>query len=612
MEKNIRDVSLISEMQNSYLEYSLASIVRAVPDYRDGLLPVYRRIVWAAKDGFSSSSKHKKSAKLSGEVMGNYHPHSDNYGSIVSLTTTYNQNYPLIDGQGSFGDSTSPAASSRYTEVRLRKFTEDVLLDELESLDLKPNYDGTSKEPVFLNTKLPILLLRGSNSISVGFATHIAQYNLGEISKYLLGDKTVNKLLPDFPTGCDISQDINNPNNIIMRAKISKKTSEIIGKRKKKEYIRIEFSNLPHGTNPEKIGEQIRKLAQTERILSDDIIAVNDLSDRNGDCLEVVLVKEREREILSTLWKYTDLQSQFSINFTVLVDGIPKTMDPISYLDLWKSWRLEKISLYHSLLLAKLEKESLLLREIILVLDNKKDLIEILDNPKNTLTQCREKIKNLYKISSESVDFFLNLPIKKLIHLEVEKYRVELSEVEKKINFSKSVIKNPSKQFEREILKYVKEYGLERKSEIISLTIAKNEDVEKNPTLSTKLKRTFSLDRNKGFVKKGAEYGEPIIAIATNGKAYRINPNMRGPIDSNPIKLIWVEKESLLKSSNDIIELIDTKTNTGKCVRLNQLSATSKGTPLGFIDGLTHAKINPKSKLKLTNKSAKAKSYERD
>jgi DNA gyrase subunit A len=602
---NINNINLVTEVSNSYLEYSLASIARAIPDYRDGLLPVYRRIVWAAKDGFSSASKHKKSAKLSGEVMGNYHPHSDNYGSIVSLTTTYNQNYPIMDGQGSFGDSTSPAASSRYTEVRLQKFTEDVLLDELESLDLKPNYDGTSKEPIFLNSKLPILLLRGSNSISVGFATHTPQYNLGEISKYLLGDKTISKLLPDFPTGCDISEDINNPNTIIMRARILNKTSEIIGKRKKKEYVRIEFSNLPSNTNPEKIGEQIRKLAQTERILTDDIIAVNDLSDRNGDCLEVVLVKEREREILSTLWKYTDLQSQFSINFTVLVDGIPKTMDPISYLDLWKSWRLEKISLYYKLILGELEKESLLLKEIILVLDNKKDLIEILDNPKNTLAQCREKIKNLYKISNESVDFFLNLPIKKLIHLEIQKYKVELEEVEKKINFSKSVIKNPSKQFEKEIQKYVKEYGLERKSKIISLTIAKQSEVEKNPTLSAPIKRTFSLDYKSGKTKKGSEFCEPILIIGSDGKLYRISPNNRvGPIGDKTFKILYSIKESEKNNSNDILLLEDRENSLAKRVKITDLSATNKGTPLGF-ESITHVGIKNNSPIKIKGKGAK-------
>lgn len=601
----INNISLVSELENSYLSYSLAAIKRAIPDFRDGLIPIHRRVVWAAyKGGFSSDGKTKKSARLDGDIVGKFSPHGSAYGSIVTLTSTWNNNYPLLEGQGNFGSSVDTAAAGRYTETKLQKFTEEVLLDELDNLELKPNYDNSTTEPIYLNAKLPLLLLKGQTSIAVGYSTNIPQYNLEAISKYLLGDKNT-KLIPDFPTNPLIYINPDNPNSILQRAKITNKVEETIGKRKKKEYLRVEFSNLPYGSNPEKIGEQIKNIVQTEKLLSDDIIAVNDLSDRNGDCLEVVLSKNREREILSIIYKYSDLQLAFNVNFTILVDGIPKTMEPLEYLDLWKEWRMSKIVEYYSLLLEKQKENSLLISEIIKVLSDKKGIIKILDNPNLSVKDCQREIVEKYKISQKSTEFFLSLPIKKLMSLEVEKYKEELSSINKSIDESQKIINNPLNQFKREIKYFSNKYKINRKQEVFKPETEKKESASGKKTNIN----GFSIDKNKGIIKKGSEYFEPVIVICSNGFAYRVGLNQRGPITSSPVKILYVLKDGERNNSNDLIEIKDTNSKLGKCIKINLLSATSKGVNLGF-ESITSVGINNKSKLKVSGKTTKPKKYE--
>lgn len=599
MEK-IKNVSLYNEVSGSYLEYSLASIARAIPDYRDGLIPVYRRIIWAASEGFSSSSKHKKSAKLSGLTMSEFHPHSDSYGSIVSLTTNYNNNYPLLDGQGSFGDSTSPAASSRYTEIRLQKFTEDILLQEKDSLELKPNYDGSTYEPIYLNVRLPILLLRGSNSISVGYATNIPQYNLYDICDYLLG-KYVDDLIPDFPTGSTIIYDKDKKNSILQRATISSEIAETVGKRKKKEYIRIEYINLPYNSNPEKIGEQIKSLCSKDLLPSDAIIAVDDLSDRNGDCISVTILKEFRDRAVELLYKYTDLQNSFSINFTVLVDNIPKVLDPKSYLDLWKKWRIERIIQYNSKKLELVDQEAKLLSDIIKVLKNKDKVIEILDNNALTYKQCVATIIDYYDISKTSADYFLNMAIKKLASLEITILEKEYNDKLSYMSKLSDIANNPEKKFKEEIKYLTSQYGKTRNSKITS-SVTTTTTTATADTITSPAGRGFSLDYKRGFIIKGTEFYEKVLAIASNGKAYRISANIGyKALDSENIKILYAITDKEREKSEDILELIDSKNGLIKKVYLKDITATSVGTNLGF----THL---DKCSLKKYNKSYKIKS----
>lgn len=604
---NTYGIEISTEISNSYLEYSMAAINRAIPDYRDGLIPSHRRIIWSAyKEGFLSSGSFKKCARLDGDVTGKYSPHGSAYGSIVTMASKWNNNFPLLDGHGNFGSSTDGPAASRYTECKLQKFTEDILLSEVDNLELKDNYDGSRKEPIYFNSRLPILLLKGQVSIAVGYATNIPQYNLQEISEYLISGPGSNKLLPDFPSGPEIFVG-ENPNNITQRAKINSKQTGVFGKRKKLEYTSIEFVNLPYGTNPEKIGGQIKSLVKKETFLLNDIIEINDLSDRNGDCIEIKILKSREREILETLYHHTDLQYSFSINFTVLVDGIPRTFTPEEYLDLWKKWRLEKIVEFYKLSLEKLEKDSLLLREIIKVLMDKSKIIEILDQDLS-MPEIINQVERYYQISRPSIEFFLNLPIRKLANLETKKFQKDLDDAQIQIKKYLSIIENPLGFFKKEILDLNQKFGVERKSYYYSVPVPLIKE-SKSPAPF----RSFSIDRKSGKIINGTEFSEPVILVGSNGKAYRVSANSRkGFICNEKFQVLFVLRESERESKSTlVIELLDEKSKLGKSVKVEHLTATSKGSPLGF-NSITHAKLVKNSKFKTKGRVAKPSKYKND
>lgn len=593
-------VELVKELSDSYLEYSLAAITRAIPDYRDGFIPIYRRVLWAAyKGGFTSDSPTKKSARLDGEIIGKYSPHGSAYGSIVTLASAYNYNYPLLEGQGNFGSSTDGPAASRYTECRLMPFAEDVILQEIDTLDYKDNYDGSRKEPIFLNAKLPMLMIRGATSIGVGYATNISQYNLREICSYLLSPSSNTKLYPDFPTGPDIF--ISQDGKIKQRAKIQAVNNEFLGTRRKKEIIIVEFTNLPYGGNPEKIGEQIKNMVVKGLVPNDSILKVDDLSDRNGDCVAITILKSQYDFVLSSLYKYTDLENTYSLNFTVLVDGLPKTLTPEEYLNLWRVWRIEQIRKHYVLQHEVLTSEISLLTDVLKILTNRKYLLSSLD--KDTLDI--NDIAKHYSVKIESVKYLLSLTIRKLSVADINDYKKKLDEYTALLAKYANYIENPTLKFKEEIKQLSKAYGVNRKSSITTLTIESVRESTSQAKVSPK--KGFSIDLKTATIKTGNQFNEKMFLVCSNGLTYTISPTMkRGPIAGHQTKVLYIIPERERASSSEVLEILDKINGLAKRVRLCDLVSTSKGTKTGF-NLITKVVVNnnPKSQIPLKSKIAK-------
>ena len=337
----IIQAEITDEMQKNFLDYAMSVIVaRALPDVRDGLKPVHRRILYACHDmGLKYSGKHSKSAKIVGEVLGKYHPHGDVpvYDALVRLAQEFSMRYPLIDGQGNFGsiDGDSPAAM-RYTEAKLSKISEEMLVDlDKETVDLLDNFDGTLKEPIFLPAKLPNLLLMGSEGIAVGMATKIPPHHLGEVVDAIVHlvenpEASVEELMqfvkgPDFPTHGAIYDSkaiaevyATGRGRIVVRGK-----AEIEETKSGKNQIII--SELPYQVNKAELVARIADLVHNKKI--DGISDLRDESDRDG--IRVVIELKRDakpKALLNNLYKHTALQTTFPANIVALVDGTPQVL----------------------------------------------------------------------------------------------------------------------------------------------------------------------------------------------------------------------------------------------------------------------------------------------
>jgi len=337
-----KPVNIEDEMRSSYLDYAMSVIVsRALPDVRDGLKPVQRRILYAMRDmGMNHTSPYKKSARIVGEVLGKYHPHGDTsvYDAMVRLAQDFSMRYVLVDGQGNFGSmDNDPPAAMRYTEARLAEIAERMLVDiEKETVDLVPNFDDSLTEPSVLPTQLPNLLVNGSSGIAVGMATNIPPHNLGEVCvaiSYLIDNPevTVEELIqfikgPDFPTGGIIlGQDgIKNAyatghGRVVVRAKARFGDIPGVGRRQ------IVVTELPYQTNKAALVEKIAELVKDKKI--GGISELRDESDRQGMRIVIELRREAQpQQVLNNLYKHTSMQSAFFVNMLALVDGQPEVL----------------------------------------------------------------------------------------------------------------------------------------------------------------------------------------------------------------------------------------------------------------------------------------------
>ncbi|MBV6479788.1 MAG: DNA gyrase subunit A [Ignavibacteria bacterium] len=515
--EKIIPVNIEDEMKSSYIDYSMSVIVaRALPDVRDGLKPVHRRVLYGMVElGLASNRAHKKSARIVGEVLGKYHPHGDKavYDTMVRMVQDFSLRYPLVDGQGNFGsiDGDAPAAM-RYTEARLSRVAESILEDlEKNTVDFIPNFDDTLKEPAVLPSILPNLLVNGSNGIAVGMATNIPPHNLNEICDgliYLLKnpDATNKKLMkyviaPDFPTGGIIygfdpveSAYETGRGKIILRAKASIET-EKNGKQN------IIITEIPYQVNKVSLIENIAQLVRDKKI--DEISDINDESDRDGMRIVVGLKRDANPHvIMNNLYKHTQMQVTFGVIMLSLVDGIPRVLDLKSMMTHFINHRLDVIVRRSKFELDAAEKRAHILEGYIIALDNIDEVIKLIKKSKDTPT-AREGLMKKFKLSEIQATEILNMRLQRLTGLERKKIEDEYKEVLKTIEKLKRIL--ASEQLRREMisddLKTLKEkFGDERRTEIIR-DVKKMSDDEMMKELVKEEDVVITIS-NKGFIKR--------------------------------------------------------------------------------------------------------------
>ena len=482
--EKIIPVNIEEEMQSSYLDYSMSVIVsRALPDVRDGLKPVHRRVLYGMNElGLQPNRTYKKSARVVGDVLGKYHPHGDKavYDTIVRMVQDFSLRYPLVDGQGNFGsvDGDSPAAM-RYTEVRLAHISSNILADlEKNTVDFIPNYDDTSKEPSVLPTILPTLLVNGSSGIAVGMATNIPPHNLTEVINGLVAlikdtNLPIEKIMkiitaPDFPTAGIIwgyegvkSAYTTGRGKIIIRAKAGIE----IGKGDRE---RIIISELPYQVNKANLIENIAALVRDKKI--EDISDVRDESDKDG--LRVVIEVKRggaANVILNNLYKHTQMQVTFGVILLALVDGIPRVLTLREMMSKFIEHRLKVIIRRTKFDLEAAEKRAHILEGYMIALDNIDEVIEVIKKSKDVPT-AQEKLMKRFKLSEIQAKAILEMRLQRLTGLERKKIEEEYRELLKAIEKLKRIL--ASDALRREILieelKKLKEtYGDERRTEVV-------------------------------------------------------------------------------------------------------------------------------------------------
>jgi DNA gyrase subunit A len=477
-------VEIESEMKKSYLDYAMSVIVaRAIPDVRDGLKPVQRRILVAMNDlGLASNRGYRKCAKICGDTSGNYHPHGEAviYPTLVRLAQPFNMRYPLIDGQGNYGSvDGDPPAAMRYTEARLAKITEEMLADlEKETVDFIPNFDQTREEPVVLPSKIPNLLVNGASGIAVGMATNIPPHNLTEIidAAVLLIEKPdttlkeVMKLVPgpDFPTGGYISGSggivqayKTGRGSFIMRAKAA---IEQVGKDREN----IVITEIPYQVNKARLIERIAELVQAKKI--EGIADVRDESDREG--MRIVIEVKRGEEpkiILNHLYKLTQMQESFGMILLAIVGGQPRELGLLPLLKLFIEHRIDVVRRRTQYELRKAEEREHILLGFKKALEHLDEIIKLIRRSKSP-KEAREGLMETWKFTERQAQAILDLQLHRLTQMEREKILEELKQIQALIAELKEILASEKKLkavIVKELREIQKSYGDARRTEIV-------------------------------------------------------------------------------------------------------------------------------------------------
>jgi DNA gyrase subunit A len=482
----VRPINIVSEMRQAYLDYAMSVIVsRALPDVRDGLKPVQRRILYGMWDmGIRHNSQYKKSARIVGDVLGKMHPHSDVavYDALARLAQEWNIRYPLIDGQGNFGSvDGDPPAAMRYTEARLSRIAEELIYDiEKNTVDFKPNYNGEFEEPTVLPARLPNLLLNGAAGIAVGMATNIPPHNLGELCdaiSFLIDspDATVEDLLervpgPDFPTGGIIlgtegiaSAYATGRGHIIIRAKAHIEEAA-------RGAYHIVVTELPYQVNKARLIERIAELVKDRKI--EGIRDVRDESDRSGIRLVIILKQDAQpKKVLNHLFKYTQMQVTFGVNMLALVDGTQPQVLPLKkVLQHYIDHRQNVIRRRTEFELAKARDRAHILEGLKIALDNLDEVISTIRNSR-TRDSARNNLMSNFKLSERQANAILEMQLGRLAALERKKIEDEYREVIKLIAQLEDILANPRRVLAliKDDMAYLKEkYNDVRRTRILA------------------------------------------------------------------------------------------------------------------------------------------------
>lgn len=483
-DQRIIPINLEDEMKSSYIDYSMSVIVaRALPDVRDGLKPVHRRVLYGMHDlGLSYNKSHKKSARIVGEVLGKYHPHGDTsvYDAMVRMAQDWSLRYPLVDGQGNFGsmDGDSPAAM-RYTEARQSRITDEILHDiQKDTVDFRLNFDDTLEEPTVLPSRIPTLLINGASGIAVGMATNMLPHNLSEVIDGCVAmvdnpDITIDELItyikaPDFPTGGTIlgyngvkEAFHTGRGKIVLRGKAHIETNDKTGKET------IIINEIPYQVNKANLVSKIAELVNTDKIAG--ISDLRDESDRNG--LRIVVEVKRDAMasvVLSKLYKYSYLQTSYGVNNIALVNGRPQQLNVKQMLTEFIKFRLEVIVRRTKYDLRKAEERAHILEGLLIALANIDEVIAIIRASK-TVDAAKEGLIAAFELSEIQAKAILEMRLQKLVSLEVDKIKKEHEELMVKIAHYKEII--ASEELQRGIIKdemaeLKEKYGDERRTDI--------------------------------------------------------------------------------------------------------------------------------------------------
>jgi DNA gyrase subunit A len=485
-DERLGHIAIEDEMKSSYLDYAMSVIVgRALPDVRDGLKPVHRRILFGMNEmGLASNRAYRKSAKIVGEIMGNYHPHGDTaiYDTLVRMAQDFNMRYPLVDGQGNYGsmDGDSPAAM-RYTEARMTKLAEEMLADiDKETVDFGPNYDDSRQEPLVLPTKVPNLLINGAGGIAVGYATNIPTHNIAEVIDSLLllledPDVTIAQLMkkipgPDFPTAgfiygvSGIKEAYETGRGLLtLRAKVVVETDE------RTERERLIVTEIPYQVNKAKLIEKIAELVQEDRIKG-----ISDLRDESSDREGVRVVIELKRNeiplvVLNNLYKHTQLETTFGVIMLALVNNRPEILNLKQILHHFLEHRREVVVRRTAFELRKAEERAHILEGLKIALDHLDAVIALIRRSRSP-DEARAGLMGQFNLTEIQANAVLDMRLQRLTQLERTKLVEEYQEVLKQIEYFKSVLASQAlvrNIIKEELIEIREAYKDERRTQIV-------------------------------------------------------------------------------------------------------------------------------------------------
>jgi len=489
---NIRPHNIEDEIKDSFLSYAMSVIVsRALPDVRDGLKPVHRRVLYAMHDlGLQPNRPYRKSATVVGEVIGKYHPHGDSavYDTLTRLAQDFSMRYPLVDGQGNFGSvDGDPPAAMRYTEARLMRIATEMLRDiSSDTVDFVPNFDESQRQPEVLPARFPNLLVNGSDGIAVGMATKIPPHNLGEVVDATvaliddpdLDDKQIAKHIkgPDFPTGGVIVglrgiRDAIETGRGSVRVQARAHTEQIKGNR-----TQIVVTEIPYQVNKSYLLQKIAELVKERKLT--DISDLRDESDRNG--MRIVIELKREavpKVVLNNLYKHTQMQQSFGVNLVALVDGVPKTLSYREVLKHYVAHQFDVVTRRTRYELERAKARAHILEGLLIALSNLDEVVAIIRRSRSVET-ARKNLMKAFKLSERQAQAILDLRLQRLTALERQKVEQEHRDLREKIEYLESVLADEGKVYEivkEELLEVRAAYVDERRTQI---TIDEGADFE--------------------------------------------------------------------------------------------------------------------------------------
>lgn len=599
------------------MAYSLSVIVgRAIPRYTDGCKPIARRIFTAIKMlNLKPDGRFMKSARLDGEVIGKYSPHGSAYGAIVTLAAPWNNNYALINGHGNFGDSTSSCAAARYTEVKSSPLLWEAVLEDSETWETVPNYDGSLQEPLELNVKFPLVLLNGQEGIGVGYACKIAPHNLRSIveaTKLVCKDTATEKayaenlrkareaLLPDFPTGTQIVKDEQleqytktGAGSIRCMAKVEIGVQERSGKAKNRPTLT--FTNLPPGTNPEKIGEQVKNELEKGRI--EGVAEVNDLSDLSGDCVQIVAKPGVDaNKLRDQLYAYTDLDLKFSAR-TLVIDGMkPVELSPVQIVKKWVSWRLDRLQIKFQRELDIKEARLHIVEGLLKAIDKMDAIIKKIRAAKDKAEAKAALMAAPFKFSDKQAEAILEMRLRQLTNLDHNDLACESNELQARIAELEELSSDESSgttarktYMVSELTELGKRHGEARRSPLVEppvSTVAAGAAVRSKAAPAAAKPRFMKIDVKKGTVEqakgpRGAlvvDAKEKVILMTQDGTLKKVPANYKGAISTgySPVSLAKRESEVSERKYLAVFELDDQLKAMVLCGE-DLCKATSKG-----------------------------------